>query len=116
MADIRHINFQRRRRWGSHTLKLARLTGDDTLTQVGVVQKDFLVTEPRDESGSDRGLAEGEPLFEFRLYGKKEVNDLELDSFNLLLFAGTKYEARTKERKLQTRPYIEITARPIGVE
>ena len=114
MADVRSINFQRRRRWGNQSLTLAKLSGDDTYASACEIQKDFLVTEPRDESGSDRGLAEGEPLFEFRLYGQQEVNDLALDSFNLLLFAGIKYEVKTKERKLQTRPYIEITARPIG--
>lgn len=114
MADVRNINFQRQRRWGDQRLTLAKLSGDDTQTTVCEIADDFLVREPRDESGSDRGLSEGEPLFEFRLYGKPEVESLDLNSFNLLLFAGTKFEARTKERILLLPPYVEITARPIG--
>lgn len=116
MADVRNINFQRQRRWGDAQLKLAVLTGDVTYDKVGIVQTDFLPMELRDESGSDRGIHQGEPLFLFRLYGATEVNGLDLNSFNLVLFAGTRYEVRTKERKLQVSPYVEITARPVGAE
>lgn len=114
MSDIRHINFQRRRRWGSQSLTLASISGDDTYTSVYVVPQDFLATEARDESGSDRGLSPGEPLFEFRIYNRSEVQSFDLDSFNLVLFAGVRYEIQTKERKNFRRAYIEITARPIG--
>lgn len=114
MSDIRNINLQRQRRWGDHWLTLAKLTGDDTYTTLCEIADDFLVTEPRDESGSDRGLNEGEPLFRFRLYGAEEVESLDLNAFNLALFAGTRYEVKTKERKLMRPPFVEITARPIG--
>ncbi len=116
MSDARHINFQQERRWGKQLLVLAALNGDDSYTVVQTLQKDYLVQEPLDQSGIKRESSEGESLFRFRLYGKSEVDSLNLNTFNLIVFAGTRYEVRTKERKRQARPVIEVTARPIGTE
>ncbi len=105
MADIRRIDFQRRRVWGDERLRLAKITGDDSYQQVQEIAEGFLVREVTDE-------AESEQRFEFRLYDCPE--QIDLATFNLLLFAGRRYEVQTKEFLQQRRPYVELLTRPIG--
>lgn len=105
MADIRRINFHRKRVWGDQHLKLARITGDDSYQQVQEIAEDFLVRETKDE-------ADSEQRFEFRLYGCPD--QIDLSTFNLVLFAGRRFEVMTKELRKQRRPYVELLTKPIG--
>lgn len=111
MSDSRSFNFQRRRRWGNATLKLALLANDDAdgYTVLTEIKTDFGVRELDDESDGGR-----RQRFEFRLYDSRTVARLNLNSFDLVLFGGRRMEIETKERKQSFGQYVEIIARPTG--